>query len=142
MSESFFDDGPKVNYFILVDGAFPLKLWLMEQYSRCDMDLNQRVLNYRLSRGRRVMENINVPLLDIPEANAARASRRGQGGYGLPSTPQPAEDAIPHRSTGQLCGRWPATNSAGGNDFPHEGRNPLKAAKTQRNILRNYFMTD
>ena len=29
-----------------------------------------------------------------------------------------------------------------GNDIPHEGRNPLKAAKTQRNILRDYVMSE
>ena len=28
-----------------------------------------------------------------------------------------------------------------GNDIPHEGRNPLEAAKAQRNFLRDYFMT-
>ena len=56
-SESFVDDEPKVNYFILGDAAFPLKLWLVKPYSRSSMDLNQRVFNYRLSWGRRVVEN-------------------------------------------------------------------------------------
>ena len=51
-SESLVDDGPKVNYFILRDVAIPLK-----PYSRRGIDLNQRVFNYRLSRGRRVVEN-------------------------------------------------------------------------------------
>ena len=56
-SESLVYDGPKVNYFILRDDAFPLKLWLMKPYSRCGMDFNQRVFNYKLSWGRRVVEN-------------------------------------------------------------------------------------
>ena len=70
----------------------------------------------------------NIPLLDIPEADAAGASRSDQGGHSLPSTPQPAEDAI--------------SIVLEGNDSPHEGRNALEAAKTQRNILRDYFMTN
>ena len=56
-SESLVDDGPKVNYFIHGDDAFPLKLWLMKPCSRHGMELNQRVFNYRLSRGTRVVEN-------------------------------------------------------------------------------------
>ena len=56
-SESLVDYGPKVNYFILRDDAFPLKLWLMKPYLKCSMGLNQRVFNYRLSRERRVVEN-------------------------------------------------------------------------------------
>ena len=29
-----------------------------------------------------------------------------------------------------------------GNDIPHEGRNPREAAKTQMNILRDYFINE
>ena len=29
-----------------------------------------------------------------------------------------------------------------GTDIPHEGQNPHEAAKTQKNILRDYFMND
>ena len=73
-NESLVDDGPKVHYFILGDNAFLLKLWLMMPYSRRGMDLNQTMFNYRLSRakkgGRERFRDTNVPLPDIPEANA------------------------------------------------------------------------
>ena len=56
-SESLGIDGPKVNFFILGDDAFPLKLWLMRPYYSHGMDLKERVFNYRISQGRNVVEN-------------------------------------------------------------------------------------
>ena len=56
-SESLGIGGPKVNFFILRDDAFPLILWLMKPWSRQGMDLKERVFNYSISRRRRVVEN-------------------------------------------------------------------------------------
>ena len=64
--------------------------------------------------GGKCLRHTNIPLSHIPEADTAGASHGGKGGHGLPSTPQPAADAIPHRPTGQAWARWPAPNSAGG----------------------------
>ena len=49
--------GPKVSFFILWDDAFPFKFWLMKPYTRHGMDLEERVFNYSISWGRRVMAN-------------------------------------------------------------------------------------
>ena len=48
-------------------------------------------------------------------------------------------------STGQqdnLGGEGQAPIVLEGNDFPHEGRKSLEAAKTQRNNPRDYFMDE
>ena len=46
-----------VNFFILGDDAFPLKLWLMRPYCSHSMELKERVFNNRISQGRTVVEN-------------------------------------------------------------------------------------
>ena len=56
-SESLGIGGPKVNFFILGDDAFPFKLLLMRPYSRHGMDIKERVFNYKISWRRRVGEN-------------------------------------------------------------------------------------
>lgn len=45
-------------YVVVADDAFPLKSYLMKPFAFRQQDMNQRVFNYRLSRARRIIENV------------------------------------------------------------------------------------
>ena len=50
-------DGP-IPFYSVVDEAFPLKTWLMNPLPHRSMNREHRIFNYRLSRARRVVENV------------------------------------------------------------------------------------
>ena len=50
--------GKEFPYIIVGDEAFPLKTYMLKPYARSDLDDSKRIFNYRLSRARRVVENV------------------------------------------------------------------------------------
>ena len=141
--------GRDVPYFILADDAFVLKTWLMKPYGRRLLTREERIANYRISRGRRVVENafgilvsrfrvmrttIELPPETVREVvftcvvlhNILRSQYQGQHGGQEPG--EDGDDDVPG-DCGLIGGA-----AGGGQD-----KNPAREAKRQRDYLKNYF---
>ena len=141
--------GRHVPYFILADDAFALKTWLMKPYGRRMLTREERIANYRISRGRRVVENafgilvsrfrVMMTTIELPPEtvrdvvltcvvlhNILRSQYQGQHGGQQPGDDD--DDEVP--GDGHLIG-----GAADGG----RNKNPAREAKRLRDYLKDYF---
>ena len=153
-AQAFVNSDVMLPYMFVGDDAYPLRPDLMKPYPFRQMDYGQRVFNYRLSRARRVVEN-GFGIL----ANRLRVFR---------STICLEPDRVVKVTMASLCihnflreqwceaytppvfadwenadhtmvdGAW---RQHGMGAFQPVDRNTTVAAKAQRNILQDYFVS-
>ena len=130
--------GRDVPYFILADDVFALKTWLMKHYGRRMLTREERIANYRISRGRRVVENafgilvsrfrVMLTTIELPPATVTE----------VVLTCVVLHNILRSQYQGQHGGQEPGD---GDDDVPGDcrDRNPGREAKRQRDYLKDYF---
>ena len=136
--------GANLHYFLLGDDAFALMPWLVKPYTRRQLTREERIANYRISRGRVVKNSFGIlvkrfrVLLTIMEQrpkvvrdivftcvvlhNMLRSHQRGAD-----RPPTLADDIL-------------APQADQGQQGHHESlRNPSREAKHQWDLLKDYF---
>ncbi len=146
------DDGP-TPYYLVGDDAFALKEYMMKPYSRRNLNREERIFNYRLSRARRVVENafgILVNrfrcLLKTLEVNPDKATKititccmlHNLMRMRYPTLDRGQGDAV--NSSGNLVrGAWRHRLGHVGGEENLQGNYGNNKAKAQRDYLKEYF---
>jgi hypothetical protein len=137
-------NGEKVPFYIVGDDAFPLRTYLMKPYSKRELADDERITNYRISRGRRVSENafgimanvfrvLHTPILLSPRKaekvvlaicalhNFLRARAKSEYLSACSESAMTAQDSLTQLQ-------------------PSIGGNATNAAKDVRNTLKEFFV--
>ena len=149
-----------VPYVFVGDDAFPLKNYLMKPYPRGEIQIPERIANYRFSRARRIVENAfgiatsrfrlfrRAITADVDVAVQATKAIVALHNYlmadrCIPSNPYCPSDFIDSDCNGSLrLGGWRRenVNNGGIQDVTHLGSNNYSIqSKNIRDCFRNYF---
>ena len=141
--------GRYVPYFILADDAFALKTWLMKPCGRRMLTREERLANYRISRGRRVAENAFGILVSRFRVMLTTIELPPETVRDVVMTCVVLHNILRTQYQGQHCGQEPGDNED--NDVPGDcrliggaagggpDRIPAREAKRQGDYLKDYF---
>ena len=134
-------EGPDLHYFLLGDNTFVLMPWLVKTYSRRQLTREERVANYRISRGSRVVENTFVILASRFRALLVTMEQRPKvvryivlTCVVLLMTHQEGADRAPN-----LADDIAALQNEQVVYVPDDYRNLLREAKNQQDLPKDYF---
>lgn len=144
--------GPPTEYYLVGDDAFPLRSYLMKPYPSRGLTRPERIYNYRLSRGRRTVENafgILANRFRVFHTSICLTPDRAEAvvmascilhnilrGRNPPRQEADQEDPDTHQL---IPGGWRQDPPVGG-QLPCGARNTAtRLAKEQRNYLKDYF---
>lgn len=143
-------------YYLIGDDAFPLSTNLLKPYGGGGLTRKQKIFNYRLCRGRRIIENtfgimcakfqifhkaIRMMPLGVERVVSACAALHNMMRVECGKTYM-AADVIDHEEGGQeVPGAWRQVVPAMQGLRPLTGRNTYVRAKNMRDSLSDFFVT-
>lgn len=148
------NDDQDMPYFFIGDDAFPLRDSMMKPFSQRGLNLEKRVYNYRISRGRRVVENAFGILAQRWRCFLGCMQQKPENVVTLVHAAVCLHNFLRMRLPGALRDRHYDREDADHNLIPgewrqeanlvpmdarHQGRRELEEAKRQRQTLAAYF---